>query len=854
MVDINKNIKTIFLDKDIADESIVNSLENVGAEVIVTNADKLSEALKSTETHPFNCCIVGNSAFTEKVKDIKIRTVKTDKNKLLKLDAKNFTECGRLEQYELSENSFIENEYDSEDNGHLESVFALGNGYLGMRGTYDERNEEFGEIPGMYINGVFESEPLEHLWPCKGFAKNEQYTVNLCDWRIIELYINNEKATLSNGISKHRRILDFEKGEVVRTFEFTAEDGKKVSVESIRVVSNSRIHSAAIKYTVKALNFDGAVELRSCVVKNTEINGKMTTKTVSESIDDDVFILETRTNRTEKTVAAAIAHKINAAAYTTEIRNNDNEYQYIIRADVKSGESVSVEKYASFYSSEDGHEDLCGLAENDVKENVNSGFFAFREQQTEFWQKHWAIGDVVIEGCPRDQQAVRFALFHLKNQLPTVNHASIGATGLTGANYSGKVFWDTEMYLMPYYLFTAPESCKELLMYRVKLLDKARERASELGARGAIYSWCSIDGEETSVVFEASTAELHINSDIAYAVWRYENTTGDSGFVYENCAEMLFETAIYYAHRGTFSNAYGGRFCLNAVCGPDEYACGVNNNCYTNFMVRFHLRYASEVYGRMKKCVPQKFEEIITRIGLDDDELALWEKAADNIYYHVNEQYGVYEQDSHFIYNDEADMSRIPNNLDLRSCLHPLDLWRLQVLKQADVVLLQFVLGDLFTDEEKKRNYDYYAPKTNHGSSLSAAIHSIMANEIGYYDDAYEYFRSAAYMDIGDFKRNTTGGLHMACLGGVWMTVVNGFAGMRLYEDGLHFAPRLPEQWEGCSFNICYNGSVINIHIKKENTIFTLAEGDTVKLNVNGQGICLDSDNKTVKTENCYEN
>lgn len=854
MVDINKNIKTIFLDKEIAENGIVDSFEDAGAEVIVTEADKLIEALKSMETHPFNCCIVGGASFTEKAKDIKIRAVKTDKNELLKLDAKHFTECGRLEQYELCENAFIENEPEPEDNGHLESVFALGNGYLGMRGTYDERNEEYNEIPGMYINGVFESEPLEHLWPCKGFAKNEQYTVNLCDWRIIELYINNEKATLSNGISNHRRILDFKKGELVRTFDFTADDGKKVRVESVRIVSNSSVHSAAIKYTVKALNFDGAVELHSCVVKNTEINGKMTTKTISERIDDDIFVLETRTNRTEKTVAAAIAHKINAEVYTTEKINNDNVYEYIIRTNIKSGECVSVEKYASFYSSEDGQDGLCRLAEADVKEKTNSGFSAFREQQVEFWKKHWAMGDVVIEGCPRDQQAVRFALFHLKNQLPTINHASIGATGLTGANYSGKVFWDTEMYLMPYYLFTTPESCKELLMYRVKLLDKARERASELGAQGAIYSWCSIDGEETSVVFEASTAELHINSDIAYAAWRYEKTTGDSRFIYENCAEMLFETAIYYAHRGTFSNAYGGRFCLNAVCGPDEYACGVNNNCYTNFMVRFHLRYAMDVYGRMKQCVPGKLDEIITRIGLNDDELALWKKAADNIYYKVNEQYGVYEQDSHFVYNDEADMSRIPNNLDLRSCLHPLDLWRIQVLKQADVVLLQFVLGDLFTDEEKKRNYDYYAPKTNHGSSLSAAIHSIMANEIGYYDDAYEYFRSAAYMDIGDFKRNTTGGLHMACLGGVWMTVVNGFAGMRLYEDGLHFAPRLPEQWEGCRFNICYNGSKISIHIQSKNTVFTLAEGDAVKFNVNGQEICLDYNNKTVKTENCYEN
>lgn len=854
MIDINQNIKLVFLEKEVAEESVINALENAGAEVVVTDREQLSDELSKTDIHIFNCCAVGGRTFVQEARDNHVRAVETDKSKLMQLDAEYFVECGRLERYELCEDAFIENEPDSEDVGHLESVFALGNGYLGMRGTYDERNEGFHEIPGMYINGIFEREPLEHLWSCKGFAKNEQYTVNLCDWRMIELFVNGEKATVINGISNHRRILDFKKGEIVRTFCFTSSDGKKVSVESVRIVSNSRVHSAAIKYTVTALNFDGEIELHSCVVKNTETNGKMPTKTVYESADNGVLVLETKTKRTEQSIAAAIAHKTVAETYIEEECNSEREYEYIVKAKLKCGDCVSIEKYAAFYSSEDNRSELCTLAEEEVGENVRLGFSAFREQQHAFWKKHWETGDVVIEGNLDDCRAVRFSLFHLKSQLPTINYASIGATGLTGENYSGKVFWDTEMYLMPYYLFTTPEKCRDLIMYRVKLLDKARERAKELGAQGAIYSWCSIDGEETSVVFEASTAELHINSDIAYAVWRYEKVTEDSAFVYENCAEMLFETARYYAHRGSFSEAYDGRFCLNAVCGPDEYACGVNNNCYTNFMVRFHLRYALEVYDRMKQQAPQKLREIIERVQADEEELALWKKAADRIYYRVNEKYGVYEQDSHFVYNDAVDMSRIPNNLDLRSCLHPLDLWRIQVLKQADVVLLQFVLGDLFTVEEKKQNYNYYAPRTNHGSSLSAAIHSIMANEIGYYEDAYEYFRSAAYMDISDFKRNTTGGLHMACLGGVWMSVVNGFVGMRLYADGLHFSPGLPESWKSCTLNMRYGSSLINICVRKNDTSFTLVEGDSIQFKVNGREVCLTKDNKTVKTENCYEN
>lgn len=854
MTDINKNIRTVFLEKTAADAAAITALTAAGADVVIVDADTLANEIKNTDTHFFNCCIVGNRAFVDAAKDTGIRTLVADRDDVARIDAQYFIECGRLERYELCEDAFIENTPDIDDVGHMESVFSLGNGYLGLRGSYDERNDDLNETEGMYINGVFETEPFKHLCYFKGFSKNDQYTVNLCDWRIIELYINGEKATVTNGMSNHKRRLDFKKGEISRSFEFTAKDGKKVLVNSVRIVNNSRPHGAVIQYSVQALNFDGEVEVRSCVVKNTAIAGKFTTSTVSESVHDGIIALETRTNRSGQTVVAMVAHKIDAQDYTLQQQNDDKEYRYIIKAKLNKGTSATIEKHAVFYSSADGEKNLHSLAASELDYNMNMGFSALREEQCGFWEKHWRGGDVIIKGNSRDQQAMRFSLFHLINQLPVINRASIGATGLTGPNYSGKVFWDTEMYLMPYYLFTNPQSCKELFLYRVKILDKARERAQQMSAVGALYSWCSIDGEETSLVFEASTAEQHINADIAYAVWQYEQATGDSEFIYENCAEMLFETAKYYAHRGTFSDAYDGRFCINSVCGPDEYACGVNNNCYTNFMVRHHLRYALDVYDRMKNHTPEKLDKITARTGLDGDELALWKKAADNMYYHVNEKYGVYEQDSHFVYNDAVDMATIPNNFDLRSCMHPLDLWRVQVLKQADVVLLQFVLGDLFTAEEKKKNYDYYEPKTNHGSSLSAAIHSIMANEVGYYDDAYEYFRSAAYMDIDDFKRNTTGGLHMACLGGVWMSVVNGFMGMRLYDDGLHFAPKLPAAWTGCELDICCEDARIHICAEREYTEFTLIDGASAEFTVYGRRVCLSEKNKTIRTENVYEN
>ena len=847
MKNINLNIKAVFIDESLINAELIAALENNEAMVFPTSVENLNQISKNTKIPLFNQCAIGGEQIVQTAKELGIRTLLVDSGTLLKMDIKNFLECGRLQPYEIDENAFIENEIDVEDTGHLESVFALGNGYIGLRGTYDERDETLSETPGMYINGIFESEPLHHLWPCKGFAKNEQYTVNLSDWRIIELYIDGERVCFSNGITQHRRRLDFASGEIVRDLKFTSKSGKTVSVASIRIVNLLRPHSAQIKYTVTPVNFSGEVEIYSTVIKNTPINGKMTTSTVNEDVKNGTLFLETRTNRTKMNVAAAISHKVVAQSFTEETHNKKNEYLYVVRAQVKKGETVSIEKYASFYSTEDKKEQIMLLAKEETEQNLLEGFDALRKEQTAAWETHWKMGDIKIEGNSADQQAIRLSLFHLRSQLPTINNASIGATGLTGANYSGKVFWDTEMYLMPYYLFTKPEHCKGLILYRTKLLDKARQRAKEIGNEGALYSWCSIDGEETSVVFEASTAEYHINADIAYAVWRYEKATEDSAFVYENCAEMLFETAKFYAHRGTFVEAHNGCFCINSVCGPDEYACGVNNNCYTNFMVQFHLRYALKIYVAMQKSTPQKLAEIMTKIKLDENELALWKEAADKMYYHINTRYGIYEQDDCFVYNDAVDMETIPKNFDIRHLYHPLDLWRIQVLKQADVVLLQFIQGDRFTLDEKKRNYDYYEPKTNHGSSLSAAIHSIVANEIGYTEEAYEYFRSSAYMDIGDFKKNTTGGIHIACHGGVWMTVVNGFLGMRLYEDGLHFNPKIPVQWKGCSFRFVYNGAIIEIRADQQSTLFTLISGEKIQFEAFGKKVLLSAENSWIK-------
>lgn len=785
---------------------------------------------------------VGN---VEETADIADQFIK----KYSEIDIDLFIKCGRKKSYPISETAFIEEEISITDIPHIESMFSLGNGYLGMRGTYDEYDETY-QNAGMYINGIHATEKYNHLVEFKGYAQEDQCTVNLPDWRIFDLFVDGEKADFKkNNIKDHHRELDFITGCINRTFIFETSSGKQVRVESIRFVSMEEVHSANIFYKVTPINFSGVITIEAKILKNTLTNGKEYIKSVIDWEKDNVFTQTVIVPSTSQEVSLSVAHNVIANDYKVTQYNNEKIFNYKIDAVATCNECIIVEKYATFSSSMDEIDSLNEFTESLALNNKEKGFNKLLDSQKEFWEKYWEIADVVIKGNSRDQQAVRFSLFQLKQQLPSVNKCSIGATGLTGPKYSGKVFWDTEMYLMPYYNYTLPFTQKELLMYRYRILENARDLAKTFNAPGAMFAWATINGEETSVVYEASTAEIHLNSDIAYSIWRYVDSTNDVDFLYKYGAEIVFETAKYMSWRGSFSEAKDGKYSLNAVCGPDEYNCGVSNNCYTNLMLRFHLKYALEVVKEMKENVPAIFENLCQKISIDSDDFKLWEKISQNIYIGYNDKLGIYEQDDSFLYRDPIDMNSIPMNNDIRELFHPLDLWRYQVSKQADVVLLNFVLGNEFTYEEKLRCYDYYEPKCNHGSSLSTAIHCIMAAELDK-PEAYEFFENTAYMDINDFKLNTDGGLHLACLGGVWMSVFNGFIGFRHYKNEILFNPKLPKAWTEVECKFTYKNSVLKIRVYNDGVEFTLIGGDSITFKLFGETVVLTKENQTIKCNN----
>ncbi|MDP4119232.1 MAG: beta-phosphoglucomutase [Bacillota bacterium] len=782
-----------------------------------------SVGIEAAHAAGMKSCGVGNYE-TYKISDEFIKNYS-------EIDIESFLESGHKESFKVNPYRVYEKEIKLRDINHVESIFALGNGYMGMRGVYEETDllTEKIEKPGMYINGVFDKEKISHAAFFNGFSTHDQFTVNLIDWRFISLYIDAEKVSMTEGkVKNHVRYLDMKRGVLFRSFEWCSNSGKIIHVESIRMVNLRRFHGAEIKYSVTPVNFDGEIKIISSVKKINPLGNRILTENRESGSRSGAEYMVIATKETNISVASAIINKIEGAEFTnTEIRN-ENEYIYEAVVNAIEGKTFSLTKFAAFYSDNDD----CSIIDeaiNDVVAMENLGFDALLFEQEEEWSKHWDIADIKIYGNETDDMTVRFNLFHLRQQLPPQDDMSIGATGLTGQSYSGKVFWDTEMYIAPYFNYTSPEKTKRFLMYRYKILDKARERAELMGGKGALFSWCSVDGEETSVVFEASTAEYHLQSDIAFAIKRYVSATKDYDFLYNYGAEILFDTAVYMFNRGNFIEGNDNKFCLNVVCGPDEYACGVNNNFYTNMMLKSHFEYAVKVYEQMNEKVPDKLSKLSEKLNIDINDVRNWSKAASNMYYKYNKKLGIYEQDDSFVTNDSVDMDTIPKNFDIRATFHPLNLWRIQVLKQADVVLLMFVQGDNYSLEEKKNSYEYYEPKTNHGSSLSAAVHSIMACEINKPKEAYAYFRSAAYMDLCDFKHNTNGGLHMACLGGVWMNVVNGFLGMRDYEGGLEFNPKLPSEWKGCKLKLAYKGSYIEINADNAKIEFTLISGGNVE-------------------------
>lgn len=752
----------------------------------------------------------------------------------------------------------IEDQFVNENNYRNETLFSLGNGYIGLRGNFEEGNAKLqGKgLEGTYLNGFYEKDVIKYGEIAYGYPEYSQTMLNVTNAKIIQLFIDSEEFCMYEGeLEDYCRVLSLKEGVLKRRVIWKSVMGKRVMIEIHRLVSLKYKNVAVIRYEIIPLNFHGRLRLISKLDGNvtnlvcendprvgTGIKGKVL-EVLSGEADQNRGVIVQKTEKSNMSLACAMVNRIETKCkytYTSAFQGSVAEVEYCFHA--LENEKIILYKYISYIDSREFHEDeLASSAIKEAGKACAEGYERLAAEQKDFLDSFWYRTDVEIKGDPTLQQGIRFNMFHLLQSVGRDGRTNIGAKGLTGEGYEGHYFWDTETYILPVFLYNNPEISRKLLECRYNVLDKARERARQVGhTKGALFPWRTINGEECSANYPSGTAQYHIDADVAFAVKRYFEATLDEKFLLEFGAEILFETARLWADLGQFIPAKGGKFCINGVTGPDEYNAVINNNCFTNLMAKVNMEFAHKIVLWMETEHSEEYGRLVHKIALSKEEPAFWKKAADNMFIPYDNQLKIHLQDDEFLNRAPWDFENTqPENYPLLLHYHPLVIYRHQVCKQADLVLALLMLGDQFTLEEKKRDYDFYEKCTTHDSSLSTSIFSIMASEIGYACKAYNYFTSTARMDLDDMHGNTRDGIHAANMAGTWMCVVNGFAGMRNYSDILCFNPYLPANWESYRFKILYRGGLLDIMIEQDKTVYTLLEGGSITFIHNGTKVTL---------------
>jgi alpha,alpha-trehalose phosphorylase len=751
----------------------------------------------------------------------------------------------------------VESRWPGDLRERAETVFALSNGYLGVRGTYEEGRPTL--AAGTFVNGFHETWPILHAEEAYGLATTGQTIVNVPDATIIKLYVDDEPLFLPTArLREYRRVLDLRTGILSREVLWSTPAGKHVLVRSTRFVSWEHRHVLAMTYEVTLLSHPAPVVISSQVLNRQDTgledertrDGRRDPRLATrfshrvlkaQSVDaaGARLLHGYQTVNSRMTLAVGVDHVIEADdghEVTTTV--TDDLGKVVLTADVAVGSSVRIVKYAAYQTSRYvPSNELVDRSRRTLDRMVRDGYdslvAAQREQTALFWDR--ADIEVRLADNPvRVQQAVRWNLFQLGQASWRAEGAGIPAKGLTGQAYEGQYFWDTEVYVLPFLSYTQPRIARNLLRFRHALLDRARERATTLGQRGAMFPWRTINGEEASAYYQAGTAQYHINADIAYAVSKYVNVRDDVGFLVEVGAELLIETARMWEDLGFYGD--DGCFHIHSVTGPDEYTTVVNDNAFTNLMARLNLNLAVAAVRRLQAERPDDLRTLAHEVGLHPEEVDAWARAAATMFVPFDERRGIHPQDTAFLDREVWDLEATPREkFPLLLHFHPLVIYRHQVLKQADVVLAMLLLGNEFSLEQKRRNFEYYDPLTTGDSSLSAAVQSIVAAEIGDETRALRYFRYALLMDLADVAGNVSDGVHVASAGGVWMGLVIGFAGVRDFDGVLSFDPRLPSPWDTLSFSLRFHDRQVRVELTHGAETYRLDEGDPLDVWVRGQ-------------------
>jgi alpha,alpha-trehalose phosphorylase len=742
-----------------------------------------------------------------------------------------------------------ETELDLDRLAQTESVFALSNGHIGLRANLDE-GEPFA-LPGTYLSGFYELHPLPYAEAGYGNPESGQTVVNVTNGKIIRLIVDDEPFDVRYGhLIRHERVLDMRAGVLRRVAEWVSPTGRAVRVSSTRLVSFVHRAVAAISYEVEPLEEPTPVVVQSELVSNESMPEVEGDPRASAALSaplrcagfdgrDTRAVLTHETVSSGLRVSAAMGHKIDGPVGTEyAIEAFADLARLTVNADVAPGTPLRLVKFIAYgWSSERTLPALRDQVGGALAEAERRGWDRLVSEQRAYLDDFWDRADIEVDGDSELQQAVRFSLFHILQASARSEQRAIAAKGLTGAGYDGHAFWDTEAFVLPVLTYTAPHATADALRWRHATLDLARDRARQLGLRGAAFSWRTIAGQECSGYWPAGSAAFHVNADIARAVIRYQAAHDDEGFERDIGTELLVETARLWRSLGHHDAA--GRFRIDGVTGPDEYSAVADNNLYTNLLAQQNLRAAADAVER--------HPHVAAPLRVDDEEAASWRDAARMMVIPYDAERGIHPQAEGFLEHDHWDFDQTsPSQYPLLLHFPYFDLYRKQVVKQADLVLAMFTCPDAFTAEQKARNFAYYEALTVRDSSLSASTQAVLAVEVGHLALAYDYLGEAALMDLDDLEHNTRDGLHIASLAGACIGLMCGFGGMRDEGGVLRFAPRLPEALTRLAFRVMYRSRRLLIDVRHGEARYALLAGEAFEIVHHGRQVMVQAGQPTV--------
>ncbi|MED5020095.1 glycosyl hydrolase family 65 protein [Paenibacillus chibensis] len=736
--------------------------------------------------------------------------------------------------------SVVEEGFNPERNRVSESIFALGNEYMGVRG-YPEEGYGGDTLLGSYFNGLYEEMPVQGHY--RGTIRSLRFMVNAVDWLYTRITVDGEQLDLAQSrFSGFRRVLDFRKGTVRRELVWHAKDGKELAVCFERLVSMTRSHVGAQRITITPLNFSGTVQIRSGLDFNTlhEDQGRRFWSVVHrEQAGNGAAMLGRTANTGNRLFASFTLHTQGAEVVRSEPVEQEHLAGTELTLQVVQGQAAVVDKVAvnaAFVTCEKPDDAVWDEGQALLGQTAGVSYDELSREQAAYWEEIWRTSDIRIEGDPENQQGIRFCIFQMYQTYHGDNPGfNIGAKGLTGEAYRGLAFWDTETYCLPFYLFNNPKAAKSLLEFRYRSLEHAKQRAREVDCEGAFYPIATIDGTESCDLWQHSNLQLHVGTAVAYGLWHYDRIVSDKAFLYEKGIEMLIEISRFYATRGQWGQK-SGQYGYFGVMGPDEFQLMVNNNCYINLMAKKLFEYTKSVLAEMETGAPAALKAVSAKTGLRAEELENWTRLAEHMKIPYDEETGIYEEHDGFFDMPHIDIHSIPvTEFPLYSHWSYDRLYRYDMIKQPDVLMFMFLYNSEYSAEAKRANYEYYEPRCIHESSLSPSIHSILAAEIGRHEEAYHFFEFATRLDLDNYNRNTREGLHTTSIAAAWMNIVYGFGGLRSDGEGLALAPSIPQAWDEYSFNMTYRGSVLEIKADQQRVSVRVTEGDSVVLRIYGE-------------------